>query len=68
MFVDLKYRDLHGNNKRYIINTEYIERIFDKREEYKLMIFFKGRPLAMICYYTKDDEWRIDNFITKILK
>lgn len=68
MFVDLKYRDLHGNKKRYIINTEYIERIFDKREEYKLMIFFKGRPLAMICYYTKDDEQQIDNFITKILK
>ena len=68
MFVDLNYKDLHGNKKRCIINTECIERIFDEREEHKLMIFLKDRPSAMNCYYTIDDEYRIDNFMTKVLK
>ena len=68
MFVELKYRDLNGNKKTHIINTEYIERIFDEREEHKLMIFLKDNPSTINCYYTTDDEYRIDSFITKILK
>lgn len=68
MFVELKYRDLHGNKKTHIINTEYIERVFDEREEHKLMIFLKDNPSTINCYYTTDDEYRIDSFITQILK
>lgn len=68
MFVDLNYKDLYGNKKRHIINTEYIERIFDEREEHKLMIFLKDNSSTINCYYTTDDEYQIDSFITKILK
>ena len=68
MFIDLSYKDLQGNKKRHIINTEYIKRIFDEREEHRLMIFIKDRPSAINCYYTKDDEQQIDNFMTKVLE
>lgn len=68
MFADFYCRDSKGNKIKVILNLNDIERVYVFFDDLEMKVAFINNETIMTYKYFEEDEWKIDNFIRKVLE